>query len=67
MRAAMKVRYAALQDDVSGPWTQVDVMNVKSAFKISGLTPGTRYVFQVRAIGVINKSDRSDSVTIMCV
>ena len=62
-----EVQYAALQDGVSGPWTAVDVMNVKSAFKISGLTPATRYVFQVRAIGVINKSDWSDSVTIMCV
>jgi hypothetical protein len=57
-----EVRYAALQDGVPGPWTVVDVMNVKSAFKISGLTPITRYAFQVRAIGAANRSDWSASV-----
>src|SRR5205807_7398714 len=49
-----EVQYAALQDGVPGPWTTVDVMNIKSAFMISGLTPITRYAFQVRAIGAAN-------------
>ena len=57
-----EVRYAALQDGVPGPWTVVDVMNVKSAFKISGLKPITKYAFQVRAIGSANRSDWSSSV-----
>ena len=61
-----EVRYAALQDGVPGPWTVVDVMNVKSAFMISGLTRATRYAFQVRAIGAANRSDWSASVNIVC-
>jgi hypothetical protein len=57
-----EVQYAALQDGVPGPWTVVDVMNVKSAFKISGLKPITKYAFQVRAIGAANRSDWSAPV-----
>jgi hypothetical protein len=30
-----QVQYAALKDGVPGPWTVVDVMNVKSAFKMA--------------------------------
>ena len=62
-----QVQYAALKDGVPGPWTVVDVMSVKSAFKISGLTPVTQYAFQVQAIGPNNRSDWSNSVTIVCV
>ena len=58
-----QVQYAAVKDDVPDPWTAVDVMNVKSAFKISGLTPATMYAFQARAIGAVNRSDWSNSVT----
>jgi hypothetical protein len=61
-----QVQYAALKNGVPGPWTVVDVMNVKSAFKIAGLAPQTMYVFQVRAIGTANRSDWSNSVTIIC-
>jgi hypothetical protein len=61
-----EVQYAALQDGNPGPWTVVDVMNVKSAFKISGLTPITNYAFQVRAIGTANRSDWSASVNMVC-
>jgi hypothetical protein len=61
-----QVQYAALKDGVPGPWTVVDVMNVKSAFKIGGLAPQTMYVFQVQAIGTANRSDWSNSVTIVC-
>jgi hypothetical protein len=62
-----QVQYAALKGGDPGPWTVVDVMNVKSAFKISGLAPQTRYVFQVHTIGTANRSDWSNSVTIICV
>ena len=61
-----QVQYAALQDDVPGPWTVVDVPSVKSAFKISGLTPITQYVFQVQAVGPVNQSDWSSSRKIVC-
>ena len=61
-----EVQYAALQNGVPGPWTVVDVMNIKSAFRIRGLTPATKYVFQVRAIGTANRSDWSSSVGMIC-
>ena len=61
-----QVQYAALKNGVPGPWTVVDVMNVKSAFKIGGLAPLTMYVFQVQAIGIANRSDWSNSVTMVC-
>lgn len=64
---AYQVQYTALKDGIPGPWTVVDVMSVKSAFKISGLTPATMYAFQVQAIGPNNRSDWSNSVTIICV
>src|SRR5438874_1632496 len=41
--------------------TTVDVMNIKSASMISGLTPRTIYAFQVRAIGAANRSAWSSS------
>jgi Fibronectin type III domain len=62
-----QVEYAALKDGILGPFTAIDVMNVKSAVKISGLTPGTVYAFRVQAIGTVNRSDWSDFRTIMCV
>ena len=61
-----EVQYAAIQDGLAGPWTVVDVMSVKSAFMISGLTPTCRYAFQVRAIGAVNRSDWSTSRNIIC-
>lgn len=62
-----QVQYAALKDGVPEPWTVIDVMSVKSAVKISGLSPATIYAFQVQAIGTVNRSDWSDSQTIVCV
>jgi Fibronectin type III domain len=50
-----------------GPWTEIRVANVKSATTVSGLTPGTRYVFRVRALGAIDYTNWSDSVTLMCI
>jgi hypothetical protein len=61
------VQYATLKGGVPGPGTVVDVMRVKSAFKISGLTPATMYAFQLQAIGPNNRSDWSNSITIICV
>ena len=61
-----QVQYAVLQNDVPGPWTLVDVPSVKSAFKISGLTPLTMYVFQVQAVGTANRSDWSASRKFIC-
>jgi hypothetical protein len=60
-----QVRYAVLKDGILGPWTVVDVMSVKSAFKIK-LTPLTMYALQVQAIGPNNRSDWSSSKTVIC-
>ena len=61
-----EVEYAALKDEIPGPWNSVNVMNVKSAYTLSGLTPVTKYMFRVRALGVVNKSDWSAPVTFIC-
>jgi hypothetical protein len=61
-----QVRYAVVQDGVLGEWVVVDIMSVKSAFKISGLKPVTKYAFQVQAIGTVNRSDWSNSKTFSC-
>ena len=55
-----------IEGQESGPWTEVRVATVKSATIVRGLTPGTRYVFRVRALGTIDYTDWSDSVTQMC-
>jgi hypothetical protein len=48
-------------------WTVVDIMSVKSAFKISGFMAANMYAFQVQAIGPNNRSDWSEPVTTICV
>ena len=62
-----QVEYTRLKDEIPGTPTIVNVMNVKSAYTLSGLTPVTKYMFRVRALGVINNSDWSDPVTVICV
>jgi hypothetical protein len=44
-------------------WTSQPVGLLRPATTISGLTPGTNYVFQVRAVTKTGYSDWSDSVT----
>jgi Fibronectin type III domain len=47
-------------------WTTQIVTRVKAAVTLSGLTPGTTYVFQARALLKEGYTDWSDSVTLMC-
>jgi len=61
-----EVEYTPLKDEIAGASTTVSVMNVKSAYTLSGLTPITKYMFRVRVLGVINKSDWSEPVTYIC-
>ena len=57
------LRSAAISaDGKPGTWTDVGVTNPR-AITISGLTPGTTYAFQIRALGVLGYGDWSDIVT----
>ena len=50
-----------------GPWTSQMVTSVKGPFAWNGLTPGTTYTFQVRALGRLGFTDWSASFTRMCI
>ena len=43
-------------------WTTQPIMNVRSATVVNGLTPGTTYAFQARAVTQSGYKDWSDSV-----
>jgi hypothetical protein len=60
------VRHAPLANGVPGQWTTTTVTTVKKGILIDGLTPGTVYAFQVRALGRVGYTDYSDSATMMC-
>jgi hypothetical protein len=47
-------------------WTNQVVTSIKGPVTLSGLTPGTTYVFQARALLKKGYTDWSDSVTLMC-
>jgi len=47
-------------------WTEQPVGNVKSPALVTGLTPGTAYAFQVRAVTNAGYTDWSESVTRIC-
>jgi hypothetical protein len=62
-----ELRYAPIGvGGTPGSWTTQAVAAVKSAAIINGLTPGTTYAFQVRALGRLGFTDWSDSFTKMC-
>ncbi|MGH7969441.1 MAG: fibronectin type III domain-containing protein [Limisphaerales bacterium] len=50
---------------VPNVWISQPVTNVRSVTVISGLTPGTTYAFQARAVIQSAYTDWSDSVTLM--
>jgi hypothetical protein len=50
---------------VPSQWTIQPITNVRSAKVVTGLTPGTTYVFQARAVIQSAYTDWSDSVTQM--
>jgi len=57
------VQFAPVVNGVVGPWTSKPVAGIKPPFLITGLTPGTTYVFQARALTKTGYSDWSESVT----
>jgi hypothetical protein len=66
-----KVRMYELQYAVAVPgslptsWTKLLIPNARPA-KVTNLTPGTSYTFQVRAHGSSDTTDWSDPITRMC-
>jgi hypothetical protein len=56
-------RYAAIgSDGKPGSWTELAPVSVIRSIVVNGLTPGTTYAFQVRALGRAGYTNWSDSV-----
>ena len=61
-----EIRYGALVNGVEpNSWTTKVVTSVRPPVGIQGLTPGTVYAFQVRALGKLGYTDWTDSATCM--
>jgi hypothetical protein len=57
------VRYAPLgSDNKPGTWTEIALTNPRT-IRLTGLTPGTTYAIQIRALGVLGFGDWSDVAT----
>ena len=59
-----ELRYAAMASGVPGNWTSDQLLSTKP-YTLQGLTPGTIYAFQVRALGQTGYTNWSDSITKM--
>ena len=63
-----EIRYGAVVNGAApSSWTSKAVPGVRPPAGIEGLTPGTLYAFQVRALGKLGFTDWTDSATCMCV
>jgi hypothetical protein len=61
-----EIRYAAVTGGTVGSWAVQATTTVRSATPISGLTPGSMYTFEVRALGRLGFTDWSDSANCIC-
>jgi hypothetical protein len=62
-----EVRSAVVCEGTPGPWQAAGMFTNSRSMTIEGLTPGTTYMFQVRAIGGSTRySDWSNTVSRMC-
>ena len=62
-----EIRWGVLVNGAApNSWTTKLVTQVRPAVAIQGLTPGTVYAFQVRAVGKLGYTDWTDSATLMC-
>jgi hypothetical protein len=57
------VQFAPVVNGIVGSWTSKPVPSLRPPFLVTGLTPGTTYVFQARALTKTGYSDWSESVT----
>ena len=63
-----EIRYGVQVNGVApSSWTSQVVTKVQPPVGFQGLTPGTVYAFQVRALGRVGYTDWTDSATCMCV
>jgi hypothetical protein len=62
-----ELRYGVVANGTTATWTIVPVPSIKMAVSLAGLTPGTIYAFQARALGQLGLTDWSDSATRMCI
>jgi len=61
-----EVKYASIgADGKPGSWTSLPLVTSSRSFPVNGLTPGTTYAFQVRALGRLGYTDWSDSANRM--
>jgi hypothetical protein len=60
------LRFAALLNRVPNNWMTISVTSIKAAIPVNGLTPGTAYAFQARALGPAGHTDWTDSATAIC-
>ena len=62
------VRYVSV--DANGiptaEWTETATANFQGPTTIKNLQPGTRYAFEIRALGALGKTDWSDSAIKIC-
>jgi len=59
------LRHAAIgPDSKTGTWTEIAITNPRN-IRLTGLTPGTTYAFQIRALGVLGFGEWSDVATRM--
>src|ERR1041385_4656967 len=61
-----QLRWTPAAAEAAGNWTTQLVCKIKPAVLVTGLTPGTAYIFQVRAATDSGYTDWSESVTRIC-
>jgi hypothetical protein len=62
-----EIRYGIVVNSAAPTsWTSKVVTKVKPPVGIEGLTPGTTYAIQVRALGPLGYTAWTDSTTCMC-
>jgi hypothetical protein len=66
VRSAPFAAAAVTAGPTSGSWMTTGFTSTKSAVPINNLTPGTTYIFQVRALDPLGYTDWSDGITRMC-
>ena len=64
--SSYEIRYVAANGPTPTAWTSQGVAKVKTPATVAGLTPGTTYMFQARALAKDGYTDWSDSVTFIC-
>jgi len=65
--SSYEIRYAAANGPTPTQWSSIGVPKVKTPATITGLTPGTTYNFQARALTKDGYTDWSDPISFICI